>query len=101
MTLQSAAPVLEPKSSERLKSIEQRILREFPGRIHYFRIELLDGGLALEGRTKTYYGMQQVLHAVMNATQLPILANNIVVDRVESDGISRQSVTSNCETSGE
>ena len=64
MKLQAAAPVFEPMSSDPRKLIEQRFRQEFPQRIHNFRIEVLDGGLVLEGRVKTYYGKQEVLHAV-------------------------------------
>ena len=64
---------------ERLDQIEQRICNEFPHRVHNFHIQAFNGGLVLEGRTKTYYGKQLVFQAVMTATELPILADRIVV----------------------
>ncbi len=59
MTLPTTTPALEPKSSDLRKLIEQRICQEFPRGIHNFRIEVLDGGLVLEGRTKSYYTKSQ------------------------------------------
>lgn len=38
-----------------------------------------ENGLTLRGRCRTYYAKQLVQHAVMEATQLPILANEIEV----------------------
>lgn len=64
---------------EQLDRIEQRIRDEFSQRVLNFRIQAFDDGLVLEGRTKTYHGKQAVLHAVMDATELPILADRIVV----------------------
>ena len=79
MSLQSAAPLLEPSLFDPWRLIEQRIRHEFARRIHNFHIKVLDDGLVLEGRTRTYYGKQEVQHAVMEATDFPILANNILV----------------------
>ena len=63
----------------RLVQLEVLIERQLARRVASFRIRYQDGGLILEGRTRTYYGKQLVQHAVMDATDLPILANNIVV----------------------
>lgn len=82
MNLLSSSPLLEQPLSdpwERLDQIERRIREEFSQRVHNFRIQAFDDGLVLEGRTKTYHGKQAVLHAVMDATELPILADRIVV----------------------
>ena len=62
-----------------LQDVEIRIRFEFSGRIHNFHIKRLYDGLALQGQTKTYYSKQEVQHAVMEATKIPIRANNIVV----------------------
>lgn len=43
------------------------------------QIKVLDDGLALEGRTKTCHGKQEVQHAVMQATDLLILTNGIIL----------------------
>ena len=79
MTSQDIAAAPKTNLSDACQSIERRIRQDFSRRIHNFRIHALDDGLVLEGRTKTYYGKQEVLHAVMTATDLPIRANNIVV----------------------
>lgn len=82
MSLASTAALFEPSVSdpwELLDQIEQKIRDEFSHRAHDFRIQAFDEGLVLEGRTKTYYGKQLVTRAVMDATDMPILANRIVV----------------------
>jgi hypothetical protein len=79
MSAQSTASPLDPSLLDHCQQVEQRIRRDYSRRVLNFRIEVLDDGLVLEGRTKTYYGKQEVQHAVMEATELPILANNIVV----------------------
>ena len=57
----------------------ERPFQGFARQIHDFHIELLDDGLVLKGRTKTYYVKQKAQHAVMEATDLSIIANDIVV----------------------
>ena len=79
MSLSSTAELCEAPTTEELDCIEQEIRRDFSLRVHNFRIRAFDDGLKLEGRTRTYYGKQLVQHAIMNATDFPILANNIVV----------------------
>lgn len=81
MTLKPTAAVLAPPVDpwEQVDHIERRIRNEFSHRVHNFHIQAFDDGLVLEGRTKTYYGKQMVLKAVMDATSLPILADRIVV----------------------
>lgn len=82
MNLPSPVAIAEPSSVdpwEQLDRIEQRIRDDFGNRVHNFRIQAFDDGLVLEGRTRTYYGKQAVLQAVMSATELPILADRIVV----------------------
>lgn len=81
MTLKSTVAVLAPPVDpwEQVDRIERRIRNEFSHRVHNFHIQAFDDGLVLEGRTKTYYGKQMLLKAVMDATSLPILADRIVV----------------------
>jgi hypothetical protein len=62
-----------------LDQLERLIQRDLSLRVHNFRLRACDDGLVLEGRTKTYHGKQLVQHAVMDATDFPILANKIVV----------------------
>ena len=74
-----AAARLRSLSVDQWKLAEVRILQGFARQIHDFHIELLDDGLVLKGRTKTYYVKQKAQHAVMEATDLSIIANDIVV----------------------
>ncbi len=74
-----ATDLLEVPCSEDLEQIQQEIRCNLSLRVHNFRIRAVGEGLILEGRTKTYYGKQLVQHAVMDTTDFPILANNIVV----------------------
>jgi hypothetical protein len=43
---------------------------------------LRGGGLILRGLTTTYYAKQLAQHAVMEATAIPIVANEIEVQRL-------------------
>ena len=71
--------LLDRPSTAELDQLERHIQRDLSLRVHNFRMQACGEGLVLEGRTKTYYGKQMVQHAVMDATDFPILANNIVV----------------------
>jgi len=82
------ANVLEPRSlaeeerprllteEERLESLMQTRLGN---RIRNLRVQLLPGGLVLQGRTATYHVKQLAQHAVMELAATPILANDIEV----------------------
>jgi hypothetical protein len=50
------------------------------GRVRDFCLICADGGVILRGYSRTYYAKQLAQHAVMQATDLPILANEIMVD---------------------
>ncbi len=79
MTLQSTAETLDALTPETLNRIEDGIRRRFLRGIHDFHIQAIDDGLVLYGRTKTYHGKQLVQQAVMEATDIPLAANNIDV----------------------
>jgi len=49
------------------------------GRIDGLRVLIRDDGIVLQGRSRTYHAKQLALHAVMEATELPVVANEIVV----------------------
>ena len=59
--------------------IEARIRSRLSGRIRGLQVLRENNGLILRGRTPTYYAKQLAQHAVMAATDLPILANEIEV----------------------
>lgn len=81
MNLNSTATELKSPVTPREQAdhIERRIRDEFSQRVLNFHIQAFDDGLVLTGRTKTFYGKQRVINAVMKATTLPILADRIVV----------------------
>jgi hypothetical protein len=59
--------------------LEGRIQCRLGGQISQFRLVIVDNGLILRGHARTYYAKQLAQHAVMEATELPILANEIEV----------------------
>lgn len=67
-----------------LASVEDRIILAFARRIRDFHLIFCHNGLVLEGRSRSYYCKQEVQQAVMNATPLPIVANNIQVETHDS-----------------
>ncbi|MFO0970194.1 MAG: hypothetical protein U0793_31975 [Gemmataceae bacterium] len=69
-------PLLNPAEMERL---EAQVQTRLNGRIRRFALRLGACGLVLTGQARTYYDKQLAQHAVMEATALPILANEIEV----------------------
>jgi osmotically-inducible protein OsmY len=59
--------------------LEAQVQCRLSGQIHDFRLVVAGGGLVLRGHTHTYYAKQLAQHAVMEATGLPIVANEIEV----------------------
>jgi hypothetical protein len=59
--------------------LEAHIQCRLGGQIREFQLVIVDKGLILRGRAHTYYAKQLAQHAVMEATGLPILANEIEV----------------------
>jgi hypothetical protein len=68
-----------PVAAEEIERIGNRIRHQLSGRLRDFRMEVLDAGLILSGRARTYYAKQLAQHAVMVASDLPILRNEIEV----------------------
>lgn len=64
------------QQEEHLENIVQRRLA---GRVRDLRIRLHRGGVILQGRAKTYHAKQLAQHAIMELSDLPIVANNIDV----------------------
>ena len=62
-----------------LDRVEAHVRRSLNGRVRDFRLSIVCGGLVLEGFAQTYYAKQLAQHAVMEATELPIHANEIEV----------------------
>jgi hypothetical protein len=59
--------------------LETRVRIRLRGRVAQFRLELRGPGFVLRGQAQTYYAKQLAQHAVMAATELPIVANEIEV----------------------
>ena len=74
--LETSAAPLEAAQVERL---EAHIRSRLNGRVRDFRLSVHGRGLFLEGHARTYYAKQLAQHAVMEATALPILGNEIRV----------------------
>jgi hypothetical protein len=59
--------------------MERRIQGRLCGRVLGFRLVRNAGGLILQGQAPSFYAKQLAQHAVMQATLVPILANQIEV----------------------
>jgi hypothetical protein len=59
--------------------LETHIQCRLSGQIRELRLVVVDKGLILRGYAHTYYAKQLAQHWVMEATRLPILANEIEV----------------------
>jgi osmotically-inducible protein OsmY len=59
--------------------LEAHVQCRLGGRVREFRVDLHDGGLVLRGRVHTYHAKQLAQQAVMEATPVPIVANEIEV----------------------
>ncbi len=59
--------------------LETHVQCRLSGRVRDLHVLLRDGGFVLRGHALTYYAKQLAQHAVMDASDLPILANEIEV----------------------
>ena len=64
---------------ETLQRIEQHVRCRLTGLVCDFQLIVRDKGLVLRGHVHTYYAKQVAQHAVMEATGLPIRANEMEV----------------------
>jgi hypothetical protein len=64
---------------ETLGRIEEHVRCRLSGLLGDFRLVFRDKGLVLCGHVHTYYAKQLAQHAVMEATSLPIRANEMEV----------------------
>ncbi len=62
-----------------IQQLEARVQSRLHGRVRSLRLQLRDTGLVLEGQAATYHAKQIAQHAVMQFSELPILANDIEV----------------------
>ena len=66
-------------SAEDTMRIEAHVQSVLGARVRSLRLLIRDNGLVLQGQTHTYYSKQLAQQAVMEATQVPIWANEIYV----------------------
>jgi hypothetical protein len=67
-----------PKTDE-IDQLEMSLRCRLSGRVRDLHIVVQDRGLVLRGHAPTYYVKQLAQHAVMEATEFPILINGIEV----------------------
>jgi hypothetical protein len=72
-------PSIDVATANGITELEAHIQCQLGGQLREFRLVLANGGLILCGRARTYHAKQLAQHAVMEATGLPILANEIEV----------------------
>jgi hypothetical protein len=70
---------LDPSTPAGLDRLAEIVLRRLSGRVRHLYLCLQGGGLVIRGLAATYYAKQLVQHAVMAATAVPILANEVEV----------------------
>ena len=66
-------------SWDETERLEAQLQGRLSGRIHDLRVRVRDEGLVLQGHARTYYAKQLAQQAVMEASPLPIRANEIQV----------------------
>jgi hypothetical protein len=77
------ALICEPSSffspAADIQQLEASVRHRLSGRVRDLQVVSRENGLVLRGHSHTYYAKQLAQHAVMEATELPILANEIEV----------------------
>ena len=61
--------------------LQTHVLVRLGRRVRDFVLVVTDDGVYLRGRAQSYYAKQLAQHAVMAATAIPILANEIEVSQ--------------------
>jgi hypothetical protein len=72
-------PSIDLEAAHGATELEARIQCRLGGQVREFRLVVVGGGLILRGRVHTYYAKRLAQHAVMEATELRIVANEIEV----------------------
>lgn len=79
MNSQLCAPEIDLRRVSERDHVETHVQQRLHGRVSNLRLQLRDEGLVLQGHAQTYYVKQLAQHAVLEATELPLLANEIEV----------------------
>ena len=75
------------RRQDEIDRLEINVQRRLNGRVRDFRLLVHPDGLILQGSTATFHAKQLAQHAIMEATRLPILANDIEVCYVNVDSL--------------
>jgi hypothetical protein len=75
-TLPSCRPFAASAEYEQLTA---RLRSRLNGRVRDIHVLSRENGVVLKGQSRTYYAKQLAQHVVMEATELPIIANEIEV----------------------
>jgi hypothetical protein len=79
MTTARLESCTSPISAEHIAQMEAQIRSRLGGLVRDVRVALREEGLVLQGRSRTHHARQIAQQVVMEATELPILANEIRV----------------------
>ena len=71
--------LISPTTADACTELAAQVRDRLSGQVRGFRLIVTDNGLILQGHTHTYYAKQRAQHAVMEVTEIPIVANEIVV----------------------
>jgi hypothetical protein len=69
----------DPAALGEIDQLEGHLQSRLNGRVHELHLVRRQNGLVLQGHAPTYYTKQLAQHAFMEATQWPLLANEIQV----------------------
>jgi hypothetical protein len=69
----------EDRAAGLIEQIESRIRRRVGSRLSDLHVTIQRGALVLQGRALTHHAKQLALQAAMESSELPILANEILV----------------------
>jgi hypothetical protein len=79
LDLQAGAEQLALRSPLCVEQLGAQVQFRLGGRVRGLVVVAVEKGLVLRGRAATYYAKQLAQHAVMEATDMPIVANEIEV----------------------
>jgi len=67
---------------ETLAQIEEHVRHRLAGLLRDFQLVFRDNGWVLRGHAHTYYAKQLAQHAIMEASSIPIHANELEVPQI-------------------
>jgi hypothetical protein len=80
MKAEPLKPSVDLTAPDEATEMEMHIWDQLGGQVREFRLVVVDEGLILRGRARTYYAKQLAQQAAIEATELPIVANDIEVN---------------------